>query len=502
MRSRVAALVFSGVVGMGLLPAANVWPPTWGDAVAAPGLAGLNVGGVATVSAFSCPTSGNCSAGGSYADAGSDLQAYVVDEVDGVWQPAEEVPGTAALNYVPPGLNFDDTAGADVDALACTSAGNCSAGGGYDTNTNTEQAFVVNEIDGVWQHAAPVGGMPPWYDGDVVVDAMSCGAPGDCTAGGSIDSGSLAFVVAEADGHWGDLQVLARQFAADGVDEITSLNCHSAGECEALGTFNNQANPNGDQVFDVTELHGAWGRATPLPHLETMNTGDLALSFGLSCPRAGDCTTGGFYVNAKGGQAWVDDQVDGRWSEAEEVPGTARLNHGETDTSIGADTVDVSCAAPGACSASGFYVDANGNQQPFVASEVRGAWGRAQGLPGDATLNSGGNGLARAIACPKAGDCVAAGRYLGKTTGYGTFVATEVGGVWGPMQPVGGVVSGSSDAEIDVLTCPSLDSCTGAGGYNTLIFNPSQVFFVTASTASTPASERIASLRATSSTAR
>jgi hypothetical protein len=478
-------MLLGGVVALGVVPTTSAWPPTWGHATAAPGLAALNVGGVSTITSLSCPSFGNCSAGGSYTDASGDEQAYVVDEVDGVWQPAEEVPGTAALNDIPPGFQLDG-GGASVNALACTSPGNCSAGGQYDTATNTEQSFVVNEVGGVWQQAAPIGGMPPWYDGDVLVDALSCGAPGDCTAAG-IAAGA-GFVVAEANGRWGNLHVVVRNLAANEEDEVTALDCVAEGQCEALGTFNNQPNPNGDQVFDLAEVHGVWGRPTPLPHLETMNTGDLALSFGLSCPRAGDCTTGGFYVNNRGGQAWVDDQVGGRWGDAEEVPGTAALNHGETDTSIGADTVDVACAAPGACTASGFYVDANGDQQPFVASEVGGAWHRARGLPGDATLNSGGYGVAGAVACPKAGDCVTAGRYLERHVGYGTFVATEVGGVWGPMRPVHGVVDGSSDAEIDLLTCPSLSACTGAGGFDTLIYTPAQVFFVNASSAPSPAS--------------
>jgi hypothetical protein len=60
---------------------------------------------------------------------------------NGAWGKAEEVPGTAALNK---------GGDAEINSVSCASAGNCSAGGFYESSSNpppagTSQAFVVTE---------------------------------------------------------------------------------------------------------------------------------------------------------------------------------------------------------------------------------------------------------------------------------------------------------------------------------------------------------------------
>src|SRR5258708_27521001 len=95
---------------------------TWRTAKEVPGTATLNKGGNANISAVSCGSAGNCSAGGYYTDGSGHTQAFVVSEVNGTWHTAKEVPGTAALNK---------RGNAAVSSVSCVSAGNCSAGGAY-----------------------------------------------------------------------------------------------------------------------------------------------------------------------------------------------------------------------------------------------------------------------------------------------------------------------------------------------------------------------------------
>ena len=59
------------------------------------------------------------------------------------------------------------------------------------------------------------------------------------------------------------------------------------------------------------------------------------------------------------------NQAHGTWSKAIEVPGTAALNAGGE-----AGINSLSCAAPGRCSAGGFYRDGRGNLHGFVVSET------------------------------------------------------------------------------------------------------------------------------------
>jgi hypothetical protein len=108
---------------------------TWGTARYVAGA--LNTGGSAGLLTVSCPSAGDCSAGGSYAhNSASNQQAFVVNETKGTWGTAEEVPGTAALNV---------GGGAQITSVSCVSAGNCGAAGYYSGGKGKEQAFVVNE---------------------------------------------------------------------------------------------------------------------------------------------------------------------------------------------------------------------------------------------------------------------------------------------------------------------------------------------------------------------
>src|SRR6266705_5298611 len=94
----------------------------WGNAVELPGSAALNAGGNAQVLSVSCPSEGNCAAGGYYTDSALHDQAFVASERNGRWGNAIEVPGTAALN---------PHAKAWVYSVSCPTAGNCAAGGYY-----------------------------------------------------------------------------------------------------------------------------------------------------------------------------------------------------------------------------------------------------------------------------------------------------------------------------------------------------------------------------------
>src|SRR5262245_55467711 len=71
---------------------------SWGDAIEAPGTAALNSGGDARTYSVSCAMACNCAAGGFYTDGSAHLQAFVADETNGSWGNAIEAPGTAGLN--------------------------------------------------------------------------------------------------------------------------------------------------------------------------------------------------------------------------------------------------------------------------------------------------------------------------------------------------------------------------------------------------------------------
>jgi hypothetical protein len=145
----------------------------------------LNAGGGASVNTVSCPSAGNCAAGGSYASTAKGQQAFVVTERQGVWSAARQVAGALSTS--------GDTS---VDAISCPSAGNCAAGGEYGVGSPFFDAFVVTEQGGTWLAAREIAGNLNTGEGGIV-ESVSCTSVGDCTAGGlaSAAADGEAFVV-------------------------------------------------------------------------------------------------------------------------------------------------------------------------------------------------------------------------------------------------------------------------------------------------------------------
>jgi hypothetical protein len=155
---------------------------TWGTAATVPGLAALNTGGLAQISAIQCGSPGNCSAGGIYLDSTFNNQPFLVTETGGTWGSAAGVPGISALEQGIPG--------ASIGALACDAVGDCSAGGFYADSSSHRQAYVVSETGGTWGTAEEVPGSATLNaGGQAAIGAMACAPGGLCSAvGGYTDA--------------------------------------------------------------------------------------------------------------------------------------------------------------------------------------------------------------------------------------------------------------------------------------------------------------------------
>jgi hypothetical protein len=161
---------------------------TWGKAILIPGTSPDSRDSAAAVS---CPSLGNCVAGGDLSPAiGRPYQAFVVSQENGTWGKAIEVPGSGALNA---GGN------AGVLSVSCESAGNCAAGGEYLDSSSHQQAFVVSENNGWWGKAIEVPGSGALNaGGSAQIVSVSCTSAGYCAAGGEYSVASeneVPFVV-------------------------------------------------------------------------------------------------------------------------------------------------------------------------------------------------------------------------------------------------------------------------------------------------------------------
>ena len=172
---------------------------TWGTAQPVLGAATLNAGRMATLNSVSCRTAGNCAAGGYFTDGSDDQRAFVVDETNGTWGTAAQVPGMNS-----------------VAAVSCASAGDCTGAGGV-LVTSGDHADVVAETGGTWGAATEVPGMSQLGDRDGSESrAISCTASGYCSVGGdySYPGASAPFVASGADRSWGNAQTLPRRRSA------------------------------------------------------------------------------------------------------------------------------------------------------------------------------------------------------------------------------------------------------------------------------------------------
>ncbi len=415
---------------------------TWRTPIEVPGTAALNSGKHlgASVDSVSCASAGNCAAGGSYADGSGHQQAFVASEVNGIWRKAIEVPGSGSLNTGATAKNL----GASVGSLSCPSAGNCAAGGSYTDASGGLQAFVASEVNGTWRKAIEVPGTAALSTGGtaknlgVSVNSVSCPSAGNCAAVGwytAASGWSRAFVASEVNGIWHNA-IEVPGTAALNVGALntgaTAVSCPSAGNCAAGGFYSGGSGH--DQAFVASEANGTWHNAIEVPGTAALNTGATgargAWVESLSCGSAGNCAAGGFYTDGSGHQqAFVASEANGTWRKAIEVPGTAALNTGASADNDGAWVSSVSCGSAGNCAAGGFYTDASGGQQAFVASEANGTWHNAIEVPGSGSLNTGGRkplAEVTSVSCPPAGNCAAGGFYTG---GYGVqqaFVTDEL----------------------------------------------------------------------------
>jgi hypothetical protein len=297
---------------------------SWGKATSIPGLSTLDAGNFASVQQVSCGAAGNCTVGGSYVDASGLTQAFLASSSDWHWAKAIEVPGTAGLN-----------AGgqAELSALSCRTAGSCSAAGGYRPTSTTNSAFVLSERNGHWGSAVPLPGLAALNaGGDSFPDALACGSPGNCVVGGSYRDAkghTQAFVAAQSKGSWQKAAELRGTGAlnAGGSAQVTAVSCPSAGNCSAGGFYTVAGGHL--ELFVAAERAGTWGKAIALPGLVSHNPGGGGQLYSLSCASAGNCSAGGYYLNAAFREfAFVDTEEAGHWGSVTEVPGLSKVSGG------------------------------------------------------------------------------------------------------------------------------------------------------------------------------
>jgi hypothetical protein len=418
-----------------------------------------------SISGLGCGSPGNCAAVGDYMSPGTSLTApFVAAELNGTWgvQPLAGLPAEAPSTH------------ASFTNISCGSAGSCTAVGTYTGTDNVQRVFEAAETGGTWGTAAVLDMTGLGSVQSASVSGLSCPAAGECTLVGSYylaGGAGGAFTADESAGAWGTLQPLSlaslQSAAAPSVTGgMTALSCGAPGDCTASGLYEGTQYEAVPQPFIVTETGHAWGAPQLVPGLSSLSQGGPSAGSGnqdeissISCPDAGDCAAvGTFYLpsspypqSASTGSLFTIDEAGGTWGQAQALSTTTS---GTVQTGDGS----VSCRSAGDCVIAANGPDASGQSEPVTASEAgSGAWGATAGIPGIAA----GEGGVTGVTCVPSGDCTAFGAYDTTSGSYSgeVFSATEPdGGAMGTAQQVG--AQGYASGTASYMACPQDGQCT------------------------------------------
>jgi hypothetical protein len=329
----------------------------------------------------------------------------------GIWGTPQTVPGLAALVSTAPAIS-------QVNDIHCSTPGNCVAIGDYDPPNDTYSVpFMVSEANGIWGSVQGVSGITPDPAvGDSQLGSLTCGTPDFCIATGSV-------------------------VGSDGVQ----------------------------RNFLLPETGGVWSTATILDFSSLPGATDGWVA-ALSCPADDSCTATGYYDGPSGQLPFTMDETAGAWGQPQPVAGLDSLVTG-TATQFNSALWTLSCAAPGDCTAGGYYLAVGADSEvPFTVTELGHTWGQAQAIPGLAALSTGSGqlGVVSGVACPDAGDCTVAGittsRDSAGTTTAQVFTLDESQGTWGLAQALALPSSATLGTEIPPEGPGGPDlSCRAAG---------------------------------------
>lgn len=286
--------------------------------------------------AVSCPSSNACIAVGSFSNpAGVDLTMVLY------WDGATwklHVPAS------PPGSRATE-----LTAVSCISAVDCVAVGSFLDSSRVGQMLAESWNGSSWTVQPtpnPAGAM------DSTLSGVSCDSADTCVAVGSYaDANGTGLSVAES---WdGTSWSLGTVPSPDGAGEsrLAGVSCLSVTSCIAVGSYadsDGQGRPLAE-LWDGT----SWTvMAVPSPHAAT-----FSVLSSVSCT-ASWCAAVGIYGSRRGEQKPLAEIWDGTSWQVQSVPAIAGV--------IELDVSSVSCASSSACSAAGFYLNAQGLPQSLV----------------------------------------------------------------------------------------------------------------------------------------
>jgi hypothetical protein len=474
-----AGTVFAvaSVVAVGLgaqSPAARADALSWAPGITVPSPANAGSQPGAVITSLSCPSSGNCTAIGSYQDASGETQGLLATESAGRWT-------TSTAAQLPPNL---DAANPDVSltSVSCASVGNCTAVGSYVDVNSLTQGLLVTETGGSWASGKEVIhplGVSVAVNPQMNLASVSCANATNCVVAGSyIDSDNQPQGLLETEingtwsqtqknGHWSDTGAqagLPSDAAAEPKVALTSVSCGAVGRCVVVGSYVNSSHEQEGLLLTGTVSSGVWTFSPTAAALPSGAATSPVVSLNsVSCKAAGECSAVGFYADSgHHQQGLLLTETGGSWQTGSEatLPSDASSNPGVSLTSI-------SCSAAGYCDAVGDYYTGTGSLQGVMFTASGGSWGTGAEptIPADAgsavfvTLSS--------VSCSAASNCAATGNYADESFSlHPLLLSQSADGTWSAgFEPALPYPNSSPDANVESVSCAPGSGCTAIADY-------------------------------------
>jgi len=325
-----------------------------------------------------------------------------------------------------------------LNAVACSSAGDCWAVGRYGNASGVQQTLVEHDSGSGWTLVSS-----PSTDAtqDNILSGVTCVSPTNCWVVGSYLNAGYKTLIEHYDGNAWSIVGSPNQASAT-MNVLTGVACVSAIDCSAAGYWN--ANGGNDSTLILHWDGSAWS-ITPSPNPPS----STSFLNAVACSTSGGCSAVGYYYDGTALHSLIEERAAASWTIVSSPNSAA-----DQDNLLNG----VSCAGAGECWAVGDYY--NGSVYRTLTEHHTSTGWHVVGSPNTASSDSN---VLNAVACVTDVDCVAVGTRTTSNSVDLTLALQHTSTGWGV---VGSESTTSSHNNLSGVGCVAAGACSAAGEYD------------------------------------
>lgn len=349
---------------------------------------------------MACPSTSECFAAGNYLLSGAGRRWAATSAP----LPANAQPGSA--NY---------------QAVACASVTSCTAVGSYAGTQSSPLGLLATSTGSSWTAAEaplPANAATPQT---AQLQAVACPSAGSCSAvGWYFDSSDRTEGLIEtwSGSSWTateePLPANASHEAGLNVASLNSVACTSSSSCTAVGDY---ATKSGTVPGLLVSGSGTSWIPAVAPMPPDGDAAPVTLN-SITCPSAVACVAAGMYGQSVGNRQGLLLTGSGSAWIASKAPLPANASPAPD---VYLNSID--CATPYACAAVGYYADSAGSVQGLLVSGSGAFWAAVEASPPHPAANPGT--IMSGVACPTPKWCAAIGDYQNSAGDRQGLLATD-----------------------------------------------------------------------------